>query len=483
MSSKWKTKAKFWLMDKKVFLFFLLFFFSRFVFSAVIEGQNKAYAGKKLSFYSFSDPVAKEEKLLFTLNFDGEGRFKTDVNVAKTTFAFCEFGIFRGQFFLEPGKNINLLFPPFQEKSFSDQKNPFFEPIVFWFMIQGDNGLNSKISGFETQFSQLTGKYFNELYFRQSKEKYDSVGILINQSFPKSEIPVFETHKNLTLEMLQAEAFRIEPKNSAKMLAAISEDFWNHPAFIALFDKSFSGRLSFDVKEIQGDQIRKAVAQANIGFLLEHVSKNYQVTGKMAELALLKMLHDGFYSGDFSKNSILQLLETDKLKNNTNKTIRETTLNISKKLSFLQPGSKAPVICLKDINGNRKCTDANSGKFKYIVFADNEMVVCQEHLKYLTRINELFQKNLEIILVMRRTDIIEMKIFLDKNNIPGLQLVDESGEFTRNYNVKSFPTCLLFDENHKVVYENVKAPLDGFEQQFGSFLQKELFERQRNQPR
>jgi len=32
-----------------------------------------------------------------------------------------------------------------------------------------------------------------------------------------------------------------------------------------------------------------------------------------------------------------------------------------------------------------------------------------------------------------------------------------------------------------VVFQQTKAPLDGFEQQFGAFLRQELFERQRNQ--
>jgi hypothetical protein len=84
---------------------------------------------------------------------------------------------------------------------------------------------------------------------------------------------------------------------------------------------------------------------------------------------------------------------------------------------------------------------------------------------------------------MRKTDIIEMKMFLDKNQIPGIQLVDENGKFIHKYNIKAFPSSFLLDKNHRVVFENTKAPLDGFEQQFASFLQNELFKSQRNQSR
>jgi hypothetical protein len=83
--------------------------------------------------------------------------------------------------------------------------------------------------------------------------------------------------------------------------------------------------------------------------------------------------------------------------------------------------------------------------------------------------------------VLRKTDATQMKKFFAENEVPGIKLVDENSEFIDLYKVKSFPQCFLLDQNHKVKFAAAKAPLDGFEQQFGTFLQQELFERQRNQ--
>jgi peroxiredoxin len=203
----------------------------------------------------------------------------------------------------------------------------------------------------------------------------------------------------------------------------------------------------------------------------------------MLELALLKMLHDSYYSGDFSQESIIKITGSDYFQKNRHEQISTTAQNVLQKIKFLRPGSTAPVICLKDTDGRNRCTNENSGKFKYFIFADTEMVVCKEHLKYLTKIEEKFNKHLEIYVILRKTDLIEMKIFLDENEIPGIHLVDSNGEFIEQYRIKSYPTCFLLNENHNVVFQQAKAPLDGFEQQFGAFLQKELFERQRNQER
>ena len=201
----------------------------------------------------------------------------------------------------------------------------------------------------------------------------------------------------------------------------------------------------------------------------------------MADLALLKMLHDAYYSGDFSKSAVQQMIKSAKFSGNQSNFIRQTAVNITEKITHLQKGTTAPTICLNNLEGVKTCSNKNNEKFKYLVFADTEMAVCREHLKYLPAIQQKFDKYLEIYIVLRKTDITEMKKFLDENKVPGVKLIDKNSEFIKLYKVRSFPQCYLLDENHKVAFESVKAPLDGFEQQFGSFLQKELFERQRNQ--
>jgi len=471
-------------MNNKIVIGFLLVIFALNAASAtVIEGNNPEYAGKTLHFFRWSDPVTQKEEPVFSVQFDNDGKFSSTVQVSKTTFVFCDFGIYRGMFFIEPGKKAELLFPPLREKDFADEKNPFFEPVSFWFGLKNDEGLNKNVASFDAKFNQLTNQYFNQLYFRQSKAVFDTVAAALTQAFPVSAMPVFEIHKKLKLRSLETEVFRLKAEEVAGVFNTVTTEFWTYPAFSNFFDKTFVSRLSFDAKEPGGEKLKNAVGNANAGILLNHIKNKYKLNGDVVALALLKMLYDGFYSGEFAKSSILQVLRSAELKNHNNSEIRKITASVMEKLTFLQPGSAAPVICLKDIDGNRKCSNETSEKFKYVVFADDEMMVCREHLKYLATVHEKWGKHLEIIVVMRKTDLIEMKMFLDKNHVPGLKLIDEKGEFARQYNVKSFPACFLFDEKHRVVFENAKAPLDGFEQQFGAFLQQELFERQRNQGR
>ncbi len=462
--------------------FLFLIFFSLTGFAAVtIQCDNAKYAGQKLEFRSYSDPVSSATKHVFVLEFDKAGKCTKTIETQTTDFVFCDFGIYRGMLFIEPNQTIKLQLPSVREKSFAEQKNPYFEPVSFWFVTENKQQLNNQISDFTSQLNQLTDKYFDQLYFRQSRLIYDSLVYFLDKKFGTLKNESFVNHKMLSLKMIETEAFRLKPEDYSAMFSNVKQQFWQHPAFTELFDKTFNGQLSFEVKSVKGDDIRKAVNQGNILFLVDFTKAKFKVANDILDLVLLKMLHDAYYSGDFNKSSIQQMVKLTRFTNHKNQIIREAANNISAKITFLQPESTAPAICLKSLEGEKICTNQNNKKYKYLIFADTEMVVCREHLKYLPAIQQKFQKNLEIYIVLRKTDAGQMKKFFTETEVPGIKLIDENNEFIDAYKVRSFPQCYLLDENHKVKFAAAKAPLDGFEQQFGAFIQQELFQRQRNQ--
>jgi hypothetical protein len=466
------------------FLFVLLFvlLLSPNGFALVtIECQNPGYAGKKLEFFTYSDPISSETEPVLSLDFDKSGKASISVDLKAAQFIFCDFGIYRGLLFTEPNQKIILQLPPVREKSFADQKNPYFEPVSFWFATQNKQQLNNRISSFTSQLNQLTDKYFDQLYFRQLRQYYDSVNYFIEKEFGKIQSETFQFHKKLSLKMVEVDAFRLKAEDYSALFSGVKPQFWLHPAFTNLFEKTFSGQLSFAVKSVKGDEIRKAVNQENISFLTNHIKTKYKITGEMADLVLLKMLHDAFYSGDFSNVAVQQMIKSTRFTGHQNPMIREAAGNIFEKITHLQAGSAAPAICLNNLTGQKTCTNQTTGKHKYIIFADTEMAVSREHLKYLSAIQEKYAKTLEIFIVLRNTDAAQMKKFFAETEVPGVKLVDENNEFINLYKVKSFPQCYLLDQNHKVKITSVKAPLDGFEQQFGALLQNERIENMRKQ--
>ena len=463
------------------YLFLLLLLAPMVGLATTIKCSNIEYANKDLQFFQLSDPISGERELAFSLKFDASGVATAGIGNSTSLYVFSDFGVYRGMLLLLPGKTINLKFPPLREKSFGDEKNPYFRPVTFWFQTLNSKNLNDKISKFDQELNALTNKYFDELYFNQSKTVYDSLIYILNESFTEKPSQAFMHHKALQLQFIKADVFRQRPEAFSEIFEGIGSEYWTHQAFVALFDKTFNNQLSFSAKAIGGQDIFAAVQNEDSKNLLTFVKKKYKVSGHMADLVLLKLLHDGFYSGDFSQTAIKKMVLSPMFSNHANPVIKKAAQNINYKFTFLQVGSEAPAICLKDFEGLQHCSDSGQEKFKYIVFADTETIVCQEHLKYLSRINELFQKHLAIFIVLRDTDKQAIKTFFAENKIPGIKTIDTGNKQIMHYKVRSFPTCYLLNEKHAVQFSNTKAPLDGFEQQFGTFLRNELFIRQRNQ--
>lgn len=483
-SKSWSTREKS-AQSFKISLFVVaaFLFLSQNLHSAPVKisCDNPKYVSKKLVFYGYSDPVSQKTGPVFTLETDKTGKASGAVDVQNTQFVFCDFGIYRGLLLLEPGQTLKIQLPPVREKTFADEKNPYFEPVKFWFATENKTQLNNQVSAFSAKLGQLSDKYFDQLYFRQLKPYLDSVRIQMDKDFGNVKNETFVLHKTFSLKLVEVEAFRLKPADYATVFNGVKTHFWFHPAFTDLFGKTFSGLLSFDSKSVKGADLKKAVNQGNIQFLVAHLKTKYKLTGDVLDLALLKILHDAWYSGDFSKTSIQQMLKATRFTGHQNTVIRETAENISEKISFLQTSSTAPPICLKNMEGTKTCTNSTKGKYKYILFADTEVAVSREHLKYLTSIAQKYPKNLEIFIVLRKTDAASLKKFFTENEVHAVKLIDENEEFATIYKIRSFPQCFLLDENHKVKIAPAKAPLDGFEQQFGVLLQNERIENLRKQ--
>lgn len=466
----------------RCYFLFIFLLVARFAEGSVtIQCENAEYKGMRLEFFRNADPVTNEKVFAFALNFDENGKSSATFNAEITTFTFCDFGIYRGMLLAEPNQMIKLNLPPLREKSFADQKNPYFVPVSFWFTTNDKKQVNNQVSDFTIQLNRLTDKYFNQLYFRQSRQIYDSLLFLLDKDFGQIKSESFRLHKKMKLKMVEAEVFRIKPENYSGIFSGIKSGFWLYPAFTELFEKTFTSHLSFKAKSVKGDELRAAVNRSDISFLSNHLKTNFKIEGEISDLVLLKMLYDAFFSGDFSKDAVQKLIALNRFTNHKNEIIRTAALNILEKFNHLQKGKKAPPVCLKSMEGQKICTNTNKQKFKYLIFADTEMVICREQLKHVNTIGKKYEKHLEIFVILRNTERVEMKKFLSENKIGGIHLLDETNEFITEYNVKSFPQCFLLDENHNVEFVTTPAPLDGFEQQFGSFLQRELFERQRNQ--
>ena len=461
------------MIQKLVYILIFLFVCPTLNYATVIEGLEPDYANRTIPFYSYSDPITKNKKDLFSIQIESDGRFSTQVDIKETTVCYADFDVYSGMLILEPDKNIAIKLPRLKIKTFSEEKNPYFKPTQMWIKVASDDNeeINQVCYNFEKQYNELIDKNFNQLYFRQSKLVLDSVTVTLKSGFQKFHHPFIKNLIHFKLKVLEGEVLR---QNQDKALIGVkASDFtYFNPGFIDILDRVFTNKLVFESNSINGNDIRNIINKGDLFGLKEFVQEKYELQPGVDELVILKLLHDAYYSGNFSKQAILSMLNNDLYKKNKNPQLRKFATSIHDKLLYLSPGTLAPEICLPNMVNETICTSQGE-KYKYVMFVDMEIQICREHLKYLPEISKKYQNKLDIFVIIKNPKSKKIQDFIHTYNIKAEILFDT--DYGKKYTIKSYPSCFLFGKKHKVLMNPAKSPLDGFENQFRDFLKNELF--------
>lgn len=440
-----------------------------------VSGTAAEYAGRSFVFFTHSDPVTRSPLPIFTLSIGHDGNFSGSVEVTSPVYCFADFGIFRGRFFLEPGKEVTLHLPPLREKSFEESKNPYFEPVEIW-LKTGDGGtgeLTNLISRFDTRLFRLTDKYFNQLYHRQMKSYADTINRHMEGEFGNFKDPLFREHFRVRMAALEADVMRAGREKMAANLKDLPAEAWSRPAFTDFLNRLYVNTLSTESKSPAGASLRLWVARENLTELKNWTARFTAAPSPLADVILLKLLYDAWYSGEFSKNGIRKMVASAYFSSHNMKEVRDMASMVSEKITFLQPGTTAPEICLPSGEDRTWCTRSNTSSYLYLLFADLEIPVCQEQVKYLKTLVEKTGKDVQVVVVASPSSRINVMEFMSRHQVPGIVITDTPGlEAGKLYKVRSYPSAFLLDSQHRVVLAPARTPLDGFEFQFEDLKKK-----------
>ena len=74
---------------------------------------------------------------------------------------------------------------------------------------------------------------------------------------------------------------------------------------------------------------------------------------------------------------------------------------------------------------------------------------------------------MDILLILTPSTRISNQEFIRTEQIPGKVILDTNDRaIGKKYKIRSYPSAILLDKNHKIVQHPAKTPLDGFEYQF-----------------
>ncbi len=460
---------------KPIFILILLVSSGRlFAQTSTLKGIATEYAGVEMPVYTFSDFISEKKIVVGKICFQANGTFSATLNLPYTALCFTEFDIYQAMLYVEPGKTYELLFPPRQQRSVAQKRNPFFKLLQVWFKLNNQPGddLNLLIKNFETEFRVLENKYFYDIYEKHSKSSVELVRAELQKKFPKTENKFFEDHKkyrmgNLEYALHQGKSIEFVNTYFGKVNPRIQM-----PAYYNLFNQLFTNYFSFLGNSVHDRKITGLVNSGDIQALENYMSLRNSWNADICRLVILKSLKDAYYCGQFSKTAIIRSLGQVAGSSWSDK-YKLIAKNILQKITYLSPGTDAPKISLTRINEQKISIEKYRGNFVYLHFTDLQNPVCLQHMEALKPVAGQFKDNLTVI-------------FITEGKTPETEARKWTGIFTTttdegkaSYKVKTFPTSYLIDREGKILASPALNPLNGFESQFRQILEKERIEKLR----
>lgn len=435
-----------------------------------ISGEAPEYAKNTFTFNTLHDFISEEKINLGTISFDANGTFNLSVDISETTLCFADFDGYHGMIYLEPGKSYQLLFPPKRTLTASQKRNPFAksEPVWFGLINPDKNDINLKIQQFEQAYLIQENKYFDQIFVSQSKSLVDTISVILDKEFPKTNSDFFELHKLFRKGNLEFALHQGKSAAFMKTYFSTVKPAYRLAAYSTLFNQVFLNYFNVLTISSHGTGIKQMIDNSNLKQLDDYFRTQLHFNPELAHLVLLKSMKDAYYSNQYSKTSILKLL--DLVKNSGWSTFEiQTAKMIRSNLTYLASGTNPPEISLKKTDGQKINLSDYRNTYIYLHFTDPQTPICRQHLDALKTIATHYKEKLTIINVIQN-----QKTFRNENNWAGIFTVTEINP-DELYKVKTFPTSFLIGKDGKLLLSPAPNPIDGLDRQLGQILKSDYF--------
>jgi peroxiredoxin len=434
----------------------------------VVSGTAVSYSNTQLTFYKTSDWITGTDTIIAVCRVSDSGTFSVEIPLDYTTQLYTYIGIYLGYFFAEPGKQYNLVLPERQDKSPADLLNPYFEPTEIHLGLTNfsSDDLNMLIVMFDDAFVPYYDKHVNNLYLKPDFVKIDEDIKQIEEPFKNYANRYFQDYRRYHYGVLKLLA------NRQRVQSLSDEYFNNHPvlytnsAYSDLFNQVFNKYFVFFGRSDAGRKVYNDINQAgSYTNLINTLSNTHNFSNDtLTELVILKQLHDEYYGSQFSRQGLLNILDTLIMTTHIDEHARIGQI-IRHKITKLQAGYQPPGFELEDTDGNLVKLSDFKGKYVYLNFCTCQSYACLNEFNMLADLYKKHKERLVILTVATDPQEEVLRQFLMKNNYSWIFLhYDSQPEILKDYDIRAFPTYFLVGPDGKLIYSPAVSPAENFEQ-------------------
>jgi peroxiredoxin len=442
-----------------------------------VSGKNQEYAHETITFNIYENFITGNENKIAVVTADSTGAFSFKVNISETEFVFAHIGREFLYIYLEPEKTYNINLPPKTIKTQDEILNPYFEEIRKPFTInyskftnragfdEKSKELNFLIRSFDNTFDPIYADYSIKVYSNSNSSILDSLIRRIDSIFNENSNPYFKDYINYKIGLLKFMSTKFKSRNISDTYFLNKSVLYRNPAFMALFnqvyDKYFvyfgrtqSGKIIYDDIDT-----RKSLASLRITLAQDKVLSN----DTLKDLVILKGIHDGCYEMDFSRNGLIQILDSIIITSHITMH-RVVAKDIRDKVTRLLPGYPPPAFKLLNQDSIWVSLSSFKDTMVYIIFCTTQNYSCFKEYDQLKKIQQKHGDILKIVTISVDESLSYIRNFTKKYayNWTFLYYGDQP-DILKDYDIRTIPTYYLVGPDGKLIMSPAPAPSEQFE--------------------
>ena len=432
-----------------------------------ISGVAPDYSGKNITFYYHPDPVLYKDVQLASTTINSDGSFSLSFPTSKTHQVYCNLDKYQGVLVVEPGQEYHVILPKYSPLTPAQKKSPYFKPTPYWLGLKNrpENDINFKIREFVEELTHQINQNVNEIYHDASQRVAGEIIAQLEKTFPDTKSAYFNVTKKYYYAGLEYDVSQRNPNAVVMKYFATRPVEMGNSKYQELFRTMFTNFLKKKAQSVEFEKISPLVDSGNWKGLVEFFrGKGYHTS--FAELAILKGLNDGFYSSFFDKKGVLLTLKHAETEATTAE-YRQIAKGVTKHLTEVMTGSKAPSFNLKTSAGQKTALSSFHGRYVYLNFFSTDNNESLEDLKLLKNVQQRYQQVMTVVSVSMGDDFSAAKQIWEKNGY-NWPLLDASGnqKLADQYRVKDYPTYYLVGPDGKLLLSPAPAVSRGFQAAF-----------------
>ncbi len=448
-------------------IFFFLISLYSLAQKVTINGEAPNFKGKEIGVFVYDDLISNKEVEKANTTVDENGKFKLEFSVTETQKVFLQINKQHSSLFAEPGKQYKVFVPAPDSGNYV---NPNIINNVGLYIQDNTDSLelNNLIIGFNEQVNDFWMKYYKLFAMSRGQNKLDSFSKATIKNYSTVKNEYFKKHVEYSLGSLVYGASQGK-KNQEEKYFVGKPVLYNNYEYMYLFNDIFKQYLQKAAYDKKGTEVVDLILRkANYEKVMEVMSiYNPNLSDDtLRELVLLKGLPDLYYMPEFSRESVVAMLEQviAKSKIEEHKKIAENLLTSFSKLGV---GKPAPDFTLVDKNGKQVSLSDFKGKYVYLDFWATWCVPCLQEMKVVPELHKAYHDKIVFVSISIDEDIDKMKKFLEKNpKYEWVFLHTGKSKLKDDYEIRTVPSYFLIGPDGKFVESPAERPSGTIEEKF-----------------